>query len=62
MALTRQDWEQVKDKFIDTADMLHKHLVLQCVCKQNRKEETHEKAIDITCSYGNIYMPVWLCL
>ena len=27
MALTRQDWEQVKDKFIDTADMLHKHLV-----------------------------------
>ena len=27
MALTRQDWEQTKDKFIDTADMLHKHLV-----------------------------------
>ena len=27
MALTKQDWEQVKDKFIDTADMLHKHLV-----------------------------------
>ena len=27
MALTRQDWEQVKDKFIDTAEMLHKHLV-----------------------------------
>ena len=27
MALTRQDWESVKDKFIDTAEMLHKHLV-----------------------------------
>ena len=27
MALTKQDWEQVKDKFIDTADMLHQHLV-----------------------------------
>ena len=27
MALTRQDWEQVKDKFIDTKEMLHKHLV-----------------------------------
>ena len=27
MALTRQDWEQTKDKFIDTAEMLHKHLV-----------------------------------
>ena len=27
MALTKQDWEQVKDKFIDTAEMLHKHLV-----------------------------------
>ena len=27
MALTRQDWEQDKNKFIDTAEMLHKHLV-----------------------------------
>ena len=27
MALTRQDWEQDKDKFIDTTEMLHKHLV-----------------------------------
>lgn len=27
MVLTRQDWEQVKDKFIDTEEMLHKHLV-----------------------------------
>ena len=27
MALTKQDWEQVKDKFIDTKEMLHKHLV-----------------------------------
>ena len=27
MALTRQDWEQTKDQFIDTAEMLHKHLV-----------------------------------
>ena len=27
MALTRQDWEQDKDKFIDTKEMLHKHLV-----------------------------------
>ena len=27
MALTRQDWEQVKDKFIDTKEMLHTHLV-----------------------------------
>ena len=27
MALTRQDWEQDKDKFIDTKEMLHRHLV-----------------------------------
>lgn len=27
MVLTRQDWEQDKDKFIDTEEMLHKHLV-----------------------------------
>lgn len=27
MALTRQGWEQTKDKFIDTKEMLHKHLV-----------------------------------
>ena len=27
MALTRQDWEQIKDKFIDTKEMLHTHLV-----------------------------------
>ena len=27
MELIRQDWEQTKDKFIDTADMLPKHLV-----------------------------------
>ena len=27
MALTRQDWEQDKDKFIDTKEMLHKHFV-----------------------------------
>lgn len=27
MALTRQDWEQDKNKFIDTKEMLHKHLV-----------------------------------
>lgn len=27
MALARQDWKSVKDKFIDTKEMLHKHLV-----------------------------------
>lgn len=27
MTLARQDWESVKDKFIDTKEMLHKHLV-----------------------------------
>ena len=27
MALTRQDWEQVKDKYIDTKEMLHTHLI-----------------------------------
>lgn len=27
MTLTRQDWEQDKDKFIDTKEMLHRHLV-----------------------------------
>ena len=37
MALTRQDWEQTKDKFIDTADMLHKHLVGYDILKDHSK-------------------------
>lgn len=39
MALTRQDWEQVKDKFIDTADMLHKHLVGYDILKRMFTDE-----------------------
>ena len=39
MALTRQDWEQTKDKFIDTADMLHKHLVGYDILKRMFTDE-----------------------
>ena len=39
MALTRQDWEQTKDKFIDTKDMLHKHLVGYDILKRMFTDE-----------------------
>lgn len=39
MALTRQDWEQTKDKFIDTAEMLHKHLVGYDILKRMFTDE-----------------------
>lgn len=39
MALTRQDWEQVKDKFIDTTEMLHKHLVGYNILKRMFTDE-----------------------
>ena len=39
MALTRQDWEQTKDKFIDTTEMLHKHLVGYDILKRMFTDE-----------------------
>ena len=39
MTLTRQDWEQDKDKFIDTKDMLHKHLVGYDILKRMFTDE-----------------------
>ena len=39
MALTRQDWESVKDKFIDTEEMLHKHLVGYDILKRMFTDE-----------------------
>ena len=39
MALTRQDWEQVKDKFIDTKEMLHTHLVGYDILKRMFTDE-----------------------
>ena len=39
MALTRQDWEQVKDKLIDTKEMLHKHLVGSDILKRMFADE-----------------------
>ena len=39
MALTRQDWEQDKDKFIDTKEMLHKHLVGYDILKRMFTDE-----------------------
>lgn len=39
MALTRQDWEQTKDKFINTAEMLHKHLVGYDILKRMFTDE-----------------------
>ena len=39
MALTRQDWESVKDKFIDTKEMLHKHLVGYDILKRMFTDE-----------------------
>ena len=39
MALTRQDWEQTKDKFIDTKEMLHKHLVGYDILKRMFTDE-----------------------
>lgn len=39
MALTRQDWAQDKDKFIDTEEMLHKHLVGYNILKRMFTDE-----------------------
>ena len=39
MALTRQDWEQDKDKFIDTKEMLPKHLVGYGILKRMFTDE-----------------------
>ena len=39
MARTRQDWEQTKDKFIDTKEMLHAHLVGYDILKRMFTDE-----------------------
>lgn len=39
MALTRQDWEQIKDKFIDTKEMLPIHLVGYNILKRMFTDE-----------------------
>ena len=39
MALTKEHWEQTKDKFIDTKEMLHKHLVGYDILKRMFTDE-----------------------
>ena len=45
MALTRKQWEQVRDKFIDTKEMLHTHLVGYDILK---KVFTDEQILEYT--------------
>ena len=63
MALTRQDWEQVKDKFIDTADMLHKHLVGYDILKRMFTDEQmlqYTSNIKVETQYHYTCLATWV--
>ena len=63
MALTRQDWEQVKDKFIDTAEMLHKHLVGYDILKRMFTDEQmlqYTSNIKVETQYHYTYLATWV--
>ena len=63
MALTRQDWEQVKDKFIDTTEMLHKHLVGYDTLKRMFTDEQmlkYTSNIKVETQYHCTYLATWV--
>ena len=63
MALTRQDWEQVKDKFIDTAEMLHKHLVGYDILKRMFTDEQmlkYTSNIKVESQYEPTCLATWV--
>ena len=63
MALTRQDWEQTKDKFIDTAEMLHKHLVGYDILKRMFTDEQmlqYTSNIKVETQYHYTCLATWV--
>ena len=63
MALTRQDWESVKDKFIDTAEMLHKHLVGYDILKRMFTDEQmlqYTSNIKVETQYHYTCLATWV--
>ena len=63
MALTRQDWESVKDKFIDTAEMLHKHLVGYDILKRMFTDEQmlqYTSNIKVESQYHYTCLATWV--
>ena len=63
MALTRQDWEQVKDKFIDTTEMLHKHLVGYDILKRMFTDEQmlqYTSNIKVETQYHYTCLATWV--
>lgn len=63
MALTRQDWEQVKDKFIDTKEMLHKHLVGYDILKRMFTDEQmlqYTSNIKVESQYEPTCLATWV--
>ena len=63
MALTRQDWEQVKDKFIDTKEMLHKHLVGYDILKRMFTDEQmlqYTSNITVESQYEYTCLATWV--
>ena len=63
MALTRQDWESVKDKFIDTAEMLHKHLVGYDILKRMFTDEQmlqYTSNIKVETQYEPTCLATWV--
>ena len=63
MALTRQDWESVKDKFIDTEEMLHKHLVGYDILKRMFTDEQmlqYTSNIKVETQYHYTCLATWV--
>ena len=63
MALTRQDWESVKDKFIDTKEMLHKHLVGYDILKRMFTDEQmlqYTSNIKVESQYHYTCLATWV--
>ena len=63
MALTRQDWESVKDKFIDTEEMLHKHLVGYDILKRMFTDEQmlqYTSNIKVETKYHYTCLATWV--
>ena len=63
MALTRQDWESVKDKFIDTKEMLHKHLVGYDILKRMFTDEQmlqYTSNIKVETQYHYTCLATWV--
>ena len=63
MALTRQDWESVKDKFIDTEEMLHKHLVGYDILKRMFTDEQmlqYTSNITVETQYHYTCLATWV--